>query len=299
MTYHVPVLLKESIEGLSVKPNGIYVDVTFGGGGHSREIISRLSKKGVLVGFDQDVDAERNIINDARFLFIMSNYKYIKNFLKYHSLMPVDGIIADLGVSSHHFDEPKRGFSFRFEGDLDMRMNAEGSRTAEKVINEYDEKDLIKIFREYGELKDAGRLARAIIKEREERNLTKTLDLIDAVRPVLPVRNENKMLAQLFQAVRIEVNQELESLKEFLKTTLEVLKPGGRLVIITYHSLEDRLVKNFMKSGNFGGEVAKDFYGNPEVPFKLVNRKVIVPQEQEIAKNNRARSAKLRIAEKL
>jgi len=298
MGYHTPVLLNESVEGLLVKPNGIYVDVTFGGGGHSSEIIKHI-KKGKLVGFDQDDDALPNLIDDKRFIFVNHNFRFLKNFLKYHKIDKVDGLLADLGVSSHHFDDPERGFSFRFDGDLDMRMNKSANVSARNVVNEYSEQDLARIFWEYGELKNSRKLAKAIVEKRGELNIKTTKEFTDVLMPYLPKHSEHKFLAKVFQALRIEVNREMEFLKDMLLQTIDVIKPGGRLVVITYHSLEDRIVKNFIKNGHFKGAVEKDFYGNAVVPFKAVNRKVIVPSEEEIKENNRARSAKLRIAERI
>lgn len=298
MGYHTPVLLKESVDGLHIKPDGIYVDVTFGGGGHSREIIKNI-KSGKLVAFDQDDDAMPNLIDDKQFVFVNHNFRFLKNFLKYHKIEKIDGLLADLGVSSHHFDDPDRGFSFRFEGDLDMRMNQSAKLSAKEVVNDYEEEKLARIFWEYGELKNSRKLARAIVGERGNRKLETIKDFTEIIMPYLPKHAEHKFLAKVFQALRIEVNREMEFLKEMLLQTKEVIKPGGRLVVITYHSLEDRIVKNFIRDGKFEGEVKKDFYGNKEVPFKAVNRKVIIPNEKEIEENNRARSAKLRIAEKL
>jgi len=298
MIYHTPVLLKESVEGLKIKPNGIYVDVTFGGGGHSREILSQL-KTGKLIAFDQDEDALKNLIDDKRFLFAHHNFRFLKNFLKYYKINQVDGIIADLGVSSHHFDQPERGFSFRFEGKLDMRMNQQAKVSAADILNNYEERELLRIFWEYGELQNARTLTKAIINGRSSKTLTDIKDLVDLIMPFLPKHAEHKFLAKVFQALRIEVNREMEYLQSMLLQTIDVIKPGGRLVVLTYHSLEDRLVKNFIKSGKFEGEVEKDFYGNLKVPFVAVNRKIIVPSEKEINENNRARSAKLRIAERV
>jgi len=298
MAYHTPVLLKESVEGLKIKPNGIYVDVTFGGGGHSREILNQL-KTGKLIAFDQDEDALKNIIDDKRFLFAHHNFRFLKNFLKYYKINQVDGIIADLGVSSHHFDQPERGFSFRFEGKLDMRMNQQAKVSAADILNNYEERELLRIFWEYGELQNARTLTKAIINGRSSKTLTDIKDLVDLLMPFLPKHAEHKFLAKVFQALRIEVNREMEYLQSMLLQTIDVIKPGGRLVVLTYHSLEDRLVKNFIKSGKFEGEAEKDFYGNLKVPFVAVNRKIIVPSEKEINDNNRARSAKLRIAERV
>ncbi|NOQ24030.1 MAG: 16S rRNA (cytosine(1402)-N(4))-methyltransferase RsmH [Bacteroidales bacterium] len=298
MGYHTPVLLKESIEGLQIKPNGDYVDVTFGGGGHSREIIKHLNK-GRLLAFDQDDDALLNLIDDKRFLFANHNFRFLKNFLKFNKIEKIDGLLADLGVSSHHFDVPERGFSFRFDGDLDMRMNQSAKISAKNLVNEYKETELAKVFWEYGELKNSRKLARAIVENRENKKIGTIKEFTDVLMPYLPKHAEHKFLAKVFQALRIEVNREMEFLKEMLLQTTDVIKPGGRLVVITYHSLEDRIVKNFIKNGKFKGEVEKDFYGNLKVPFKAVNRKIIVPSESEIQENNRARSAKLRIAERV
>ena len=297
MAYHTPVLLKESVEGLQIKPDGIYVDVTFGGGGHSREIIKHINT-GKLVAFDQDDDALPNLINDERFVFVNHNFRFLKNFLKYHDIDKVDGILADLGVSSHHFDDPERGFSFRFDGELDMRMNQSAKVSAKNIVNEYDEANLARLFWEYGELKNSRKLAKVIADKRSEKAIETVKELTDVLMPFLPKHAEHKFLAKVFQALRIEVNREIEFLKEMLLQTTEVLKPGGRLVVITYHSLEDRLVKNFIRSGVFKGEAEKDFYGIADVPFEAVNRKIIVPTDEEIKENNRARSAKLRIAKK-
>jgi len=295
--YHQPVLLKESLDGLNINPDGIYVDATFGGGGHARKILEQLNN-GILIAFDQDKEAEKNAFEDDRFIFIRHNFRYMKNFLKYMGYKQVDGIFADLGVSSYHFNSPERGFSFRFDSELDMRMNQNSKLTAKHVVNQYPEKDLFKILREYGELNKPGKIAKAIVNIREEHNINTTQQLVDAITPYFPDRFRNKMLAKVFQAIRIEVNREITNLKIFLNQTKELLKPSGRLVVISYHSIEDRLVKNFMKSGNTSGELHKDFYGNVSSPFKLINKKIITPSEEEIEENNRARSAKLRIAEK-
>ena len=299
MKYHKPVLLQESVDGLDIKNDGVYVDVTFGGGGHSREIVSRLGKEGKLYAYDQDKDAEQNIIEDGRFELVRQNFRYLKNYLRFYNAIPVDGVLADLGVSSHQFDEGERGFSIRFEGPLDMRMNQGSELTAEKVVNEYEEDELIRIFKEYGEVKNARKLVFEIINRREEKRIKSTNELIEVVEKLVPGKMKNKYLAQVFQALRIEVNDELNALKEMLEQSYEVLKPGGRLSVITYHSLEDRLVKNFIKKGKFEGELEKDFYGNPMLKFKQVTRKPVLPTEKEIKENNRARSAKLRIAEKI
>lgn len=299
--YHIPVLLKESVDGMNIQPNSICVDVTFGGGGHSSEIISRLGNDGHLYAFDQDEDAIHNIKEDQRFTFVRSNFRYLKNFIKYHQVDAVDAILADLGVSSHHFDAEDRGFSFRFEdGALDMRMNQTAGNTAAEVLNTYEESDLADVFYLYGELKQARRIASAIVKTRKETPYRKTSDLLSTLNSFIGRgEKEKKILAQAFQALRIEVNEEMETLKEMLQQSLDILKPGGRLVVITYHSLEDRLVKNFFKTGNFEGKVDKDFYGNINTPFKLINNKVIVPSQEEEIRNPRSRSAKLRIVEKL
>ncbi len=297
MEYHNPVLLKETVDGLNINPNGIYVDVTFGGGGHSKEILSRLGPNGKLFGFDQDEDAWENTLADDRFTLIQENFRYIKRFLRFHGIKQVDGILADLGVSSHQFDVPERGFSTRFDADLDMRMSKRNQLDASKVINEYDEASLKRVFLDYGELKIAPALARTIIEAREIKAIATTDELKIVLNRYLPEQFKNKVLAQIYQAVRIEVNQEMEVLKEFLEQSLEILKPEGRLSVISYHSLEDRLVKRFMKNGLFEGEPERDFFGNFSVPFKSIG-KLIVPNESEIKSNNRARSAKLRIAEK-
>jgi 16S rRNA (cytosine1402-N4)-methyltransferase len=295
--YHIPVMLDQSIEGLNISPKGSYVDATFGGGGHAREIVKLLST-GRLYAFDQDEDATRNVFDDERLVFIRANFRYMKNFLRYFSVDQVDGILADLGVSSHDFDEAERGFSFRFDAPLDMRMNREAPGTAEYIINNYDQQQLINLFRNYGEIKNASRLAATITGARTAAPLTTTGALLEAIRPCVPRAIEKKYLAQVFQALRMEVNDETGALKDFLVAALEVLRPGGRLVIMTYHSIEDRIVKNFLKSGNFKGEVEQDFYGNFITPFELINRRVVVPGEDEILSNPRSRSARLRIAEK-
>lgn len=297
MEYHNPVLLKETVDGLDIKPDGVYVDVTFGGGGHSREIMKRLGPNGKLFGFDQDEDALDNVMDDKRFVLIPENFRYIKRFLRFHGIKSVDGILADLGVSSHQFDVPERGFSTRFDAGLDMRMNQKNDLDAFKVVNEYDEANLKRVFLDYGELKVAPALARTILEAREKKTIRTTDELKMVLSRFLPDQHKNKILAQIYQAIRIEVNEEMEVLKEFLQQSLEILKPGGRLSIISYHSLEDRLVKRFMKNGLFEGEPERDFFGNFSVPFHLVG-KLIVPTDEEIKMNNRARSAKLRIAEK-
>lgn len=297
--YHIPALLEECLNGLSIKPDGTYADVTFGGGGHSRAIVERLSPLGHLYGLDQDIDALRNRIDDPRFTFVLSNFAYLKNFLRYYGVVAVDGILADLGVSFHHFDDQERGFSFRFDGQLDMRMNQSSTLDARQVIATYSEERLADVLYLYGELKQSRQLARAIVRARSQRDINTTLQLIDVVRPLIRPNQEKKELAQLFQALRIEVNNEIDVLKRLLQQSLDVLRPGGRLVIITYHSLEDRLVKNFMRTGNVEGHVVKDFYGRVQAPLTLVNNKVIVPSDDEVARNPRSRSAKLRIAEKV
>ncbi|MCB0401608.1 MAG: 16S rRNA (cytosine(1402)-N(4))-methyltransferase RsmH [Flavobacteriales bacterium] len=297
--YHDPVLLKESVDGLNISGDEVCVDVTFGGGGHSKEILKRLNDNGKLFAFDQDRDAEANALNDQRFQLVQQNYRYLKNYLKFYRAIPVDGVLADLGVSSHQFDEGGRGFSIRFDGPLDMRMNQTADLTAEHVVNDYEEQDLIRIFREYGEVKNAGKLVHEIMGRRGMGRITTTQELIEVIEVCVPEKLKNKYLAQVFQALRIEVNDEMAALKEMLEQAYEVLKPGGRLSVITYHSLEDRLVKNFIRKGKFEGELEKDFYGNPQVKFKAINRKPILPTSEELNKNNRARSAKLRVAEKL
>ncbi|WP_417361968.1 16S rRNA (cytosine(1402)-N(4))-methyltransferase RsmH [Galbibacter sp.] len=298
MEYHKPVLLQETVDGLNIKEDGIYVDVTFGGGGHSREILSRLGSKGKLYGFDQDEDAQENALDDERFVLIPQNFRHIKRFLKFHGVRTVDGILGDFGVSSHQFDVPERGFSTRFDADLDMRMSQQNTLSAYDVVNTYEQGDLKRVFGLYGELKNAGTIAATIVEKRAEQPIKTTEDLKNCLRRLLPAYKENKILAQLYQAIRIEVNQEVEVLREFLLQTPELIEKGGRLSLISYHSLEDRLVKRFIRSGKFEGEVEKDFYGNPQVPFKKVSG-LIVPSKEEIEVNSRARSAKLRIAEKL
>ena len=295
--YHIPVLLHESVQGLHINPEGDYVDVTFGGGGHSREIFKNQTT-GRLFGFDQDEDAVANSIADERFFFIRHNFRYMRNFLKYYKVEKVDGILADLGVSSHDFDVAGRGFSFRFDGDLDMRMNRDSGKTAADVVNNYPEKDLLRVLKEYGEIQNASRLTREIVKARTSGKIKTIGDFKKVIAACIPPAQESKYLAKVFQALRIETNKEMEALEDFLEQTVDLLKPGGRLVVITYHSLEDRMVKNFMKAGNISGEQEKDFYGNVNTPFELINRSVIVPDEDEIKRNPRARSAKLRIAEK-
>ena len=295
--YHVPVLLEESVSGLNIDPDGVYLDLTFGGGGHSREILKRL-KDGCLIGFDQDADALANVPDDDRFIFVNHNFRYLRNFLRYCGYDEADGILADLGVSSHEFDEAGRGFSFRFDAELDMRMNQRNRLKATDILNTYSEEDLMRIFRNYGEVDNAKRLVDLIVKARAEKMITRSEEFLQVIAPCVPKQKEKKYLAQVYQALRIEVNGELEALEDMLKEAERALRPGGRLVVITYHSLEDRIVKNFLKSGNFEGKVEKDFYGHVKRNFELVNRKVIVPSEEEIERNPRARSAKLRIAEK-
>ncbi|HLU51859.1 MAG TPA: 16S rRNA (cytosine(1402)-N(4))-methyltransferase RsmH [Flavobacteriaceae bacterium] len=296
--YHEPVLLEMSVNGLNIKPDGVYVDVTFGGGGHSRKILELLNENGRLIAFDQDADALKNTIDDHRFTLINENFRYIKRFLRLHGITKVDGILGDFGVSSHQFDVPERGFSTRFENVLDMRMNQKSSLSALQVVNDYSEIQLRKIFQEYGELKAASGIARLIVEAREKEPVTSGAQLKSIISRFLPKHKENKVLAQVYQAIRIEVNQELTALKEFLMQSPELLTPGGRLSLISYHSLEDRLVKRFIKNGMFEGEPEKDIYGNVDVPFKPVG-KLIIPTEEEILRNSRARSAKLRIAEKI
>ena len=295
--YHQAVLLKESVDGLNIRPDGIYVDVTFGGGGHSREILSRLNEKGKLFAFDQDEDAKQNVIDDERFTLIDQNFRYLKRYLRFYGVKQVDGILADLGVSSHQFDVPERGFSTRFDAELDMRMNQSAGLSARNVINDYAEQDLVRLFKMYGELHQAKGMASAIVSYRAQSPITDSSQLKEALDKFLPAHRNHKILAQIYQAIRIEVNQEIEALKEFLSQTPEVLKPSGRLSVISYHSLEDRLVKRFMRNGMFEGEPERDMFGRFEVPFKKIG-KHIEPTSEEIATNNRARSAKLRIAEK-
>ena len=316
-TYHVPVLLKESVDGLHIKPNGIYVDVTFGGGGHSREILSRLGADGHLFSFDQDADAENNIfedsgdakdcsneqkgkrfVDDSRFTFVRSNFRFLKNWMQYYGIEQIDGLLGDLGVSSHHFDDESRGFSFRFDAPLDMRMNKRAGKTAADIVNEYDEEQLANLFYIYGELKNSRRIASALTNARRQKPIATTSDFISAVEPLFKREREKKDMAKLFQALRIEVNHEMTALKEMLMAATDVMKPGGRLSIITYHSLEDRIVKNIMKTGNIEGKVEQDFFGHIDSPYKLINNKVIVPSEEEQSQNPRSRSAKLRIAER-
>ena len=296
--YHVPVLLKPSVEGLNIRPDGVYVDVTFGGGGHSREILSRLGADGRLLAFDQDEDAERNIVNDPRLTFVRSNFRYLHNFLRYHGVEQADGILADLGVSSHHLDDGGRGFSFRFDGRLDMRMNKRAGTTAADVVNTYEEERLADVFYLYGELKNSRELAAALVKARNGQRIETIGQFLDVVNPLFGREREKKELAKVFQALRIEVNQEMEALKEMLQAATKALRPGGRLAVITYHSLEDRMVKNIIRTGNVNGKAEQDFYGRVHAPLKAINNKVIVPTDEEVERNPRSRSAKLRIAEK-
>lgn len=298
MDYHNPVLLKETVDGLNIHPDGIYVDVTFGGGGHSREMMSHLGVNGKLVAFDQDVDALNNAIEDDRFVLINENFRFIKRFLRFHGIKQVDGILADLGVSSHQFDVAERGFSTRFDSELDMRMNQKGEFSAYHVINKYEEQDIARVLFQYGELKNARGMANVIVLARKDKDIKNSEQLKQVLTKFLPAHKSNKILAQIYQAIRIEVNQEMDVLKEFLEQSLEILKPGGRLSVISYHSLEDRLVKRFFRNGLFEGEPERDFFGNFEVPFKIIE-KLIVPTAAEISINNRARSAKLRVAEKI
>ena len=308
-TYHVPVLLKESVDGLNIQSGGVYVDVTFGGGGHSSEILSRLDEQAHLYSFDQDADAEQNVmrsevgaerrfVDDSRFTFVRSNFRYLKNWMRYYGVESIDGLLADLGVSSHHFDDESRGFSFRFDAQLDMRMNKRAGKTAADIVNDYDEEALANLFYLYGEIKQSWRLAATVVKARSQQRIVTTQDLLGILEPIFKREREKKDLAKVFQALRIEVNHEMDALKEMLKSATELLKPGGRLSVITYHSLEDRIVKNIMKTGNVEGKRIQDFYGRIETPFTLINNKVIVPSENEQQENPRSRSAKLRIAEK-
>lgn len=305
-TYHIPVLLRESVDGLGIKPGGIYVDVTFGGGGHSREILSRIAGNGHLYSFDQDADAERNIgtpLPDGTmpatdgFTFVRSNFRFIKNWMRYYGVEKIDGLLADLGVSSHHFDDETRGFSFRFDAPLDMRMNKRSGKTAADILNAEEEETLADIFYLYGELKNSRRIASVVVKARQQKPIATTHDFINVVEPLFKREREKKEMAKLFQALRIEVNHEMDALKEMLMGATELLRPGGRLSVITYHSLEDRMVKNIMKSGNTEGKINKDFFGRPDTPFKMIN-KVTLPTAEEQERNPRSRSAKLRIAEK-
>ena len=297
-TYHVPVLLEESVGGLDIKHDGTYVDVTFGGGGHSRRILQELDGGGHLYSFDQDADAEKNVSPQDNFTFVRSNFRYLKNWMRYYGVEGIDGLLADLGVSSHHFDDETRGFSFRFDAPLDMRMNKRGGENAADLVNERSEEELADMFYLYGELKNSRRIAKAIAKAREQKPILTTQDLMDATLPLFPKERGKKDMARMFQALRIVVNHEMTALKEMLASATELLKPGGRLSVITYHSLEDRIVKNFMKAGNAEGKTTQDFFGRVETPFRLVNNKVIVPSDEEQQVNPRSRSAKLRIAEK-
>lgn len=296
--YHIPVLLQETVAGLNIHPDGIYIDVTFGGGGHSREILKHLSPKGHLYSFDQDKDAERNIVDDERFTFVRSNFRYLKNWMRYYGIEHIDGLLADLGVSSHHFDAQERGFSFRFDGALDMRMNQRGQKTAADIVNEYSEEQLANVFYLYGELKNSRKLAAAIVRKRSEQPIITIGNFMEVIKPFFEREREKKEMAKVFQALRIEVNQEMDALKEMLEAASDLLRPGGRLSVLTYHSLEDRIVKNFIKAGNAEGKMEKDFFGNVNAPLKAVNNKVIMANDEEQELNPRSRSAKLRIAEK-
>ena len=297
-TYHVSVLLKESVDGLAIRPDGVYVDVTFGGGGHSREILSRLGVHGHLYGFDQDADAELNIVNDDRFTFVRSNFRYLKNWMRYYEVDGVDGLLADLGVSSHHFDDESRGFSFRFDAPLDMRMNKRAGMTAADVVNNYTEEQLSDVFYLYGELKNARKIASLLAKSRQEKPILTTGRLMEIAEKLFPREREKKEMTKLFQALRIEVNHEMDALREMLLGACELLKPEGRLCVITYHSLEDRIVKNVMRAGSAEGKVEQDFFGQVKSPLHLINNRVIVPSDEELTANPRSRSAKLRIAVK-
>ena len=298
-TYHVPVLLKESVDGLDIQPGGIYVDVTFGGGGHSKEILSQLGKKGHLYSFDQDADAEKNIVSDDRFTFIRSNFRYIDNWMHYYGVEHIDGLLADLGVSSHHFDDETRGFSFRFDdAPLDMRMNKRAGQTAADILNKYTEERLADILYLYGELKNARRLAKAICESRQQQAIATAADFAKVIEPLMNSEREKKDMAKVYQALRIEVNHEMDALRDMLKGATELLRKGGRLSVITYHSLEDRIVKNMMKAGNADGKVEQDFFGRINAPYRLIN-KLTTPSEEELERNPRSRSAKLRIAEKI
>jgi len=298
MVYHIPAMPEQSIEGLNIRPDGIYVDVTFGGGGHSREILKHIVT-GRLIAFDHDEDSAANVPFDHRFTFLNQNFRFLRNNLKFIGVDSIDGLIADLGVSFHQFDEPERGFSFRFDAPLDMRMNRDGSMTAADLIRKSDESMLADIFYNYGELSNSRIIARNIVSARREKPIVRTTDIVSVLSSLAPVRQENKFYAKVFQALRIAVNHEIENLKEMLLQALDMLKSGGRLVVITYHSLEDRIVKNFMRTGNFDGKLKKDFYGNPEVPFRVISKRGLTPGKNEIDKNIRSRSARLRIAEKI
>ena len=295
--YHTPVLLTEAVDGLKIKKDGVYVDVTYGGGGHSREILSRLGEKGRLIVFDQDFDSEVNLIHDDRLLFINENFMFLKKFLKLNNISKIDGILADFGVSSYQIDQPERGFSYRFDADLDMRMDVKNSLTAYKIINKYSADDLIKIFKNYGDLTNSRKITRAIINSRENKEIKTTAQLNEIITPIIPARHINKILSRIYQSVRIEVNKELDVIKALLLQSVELLKTGGRISLISYHSLEDRIVKRFFKTGKFEGEIEKDFYGNYSLPYKIIG-KLISPSQIEIDRNIRARSAKLRIAER-
>jgi len=297
-SYHTPVMLKESIDGLRIRRGGTYVDTTFGGGSHSKKILELLNGEGHLYGFDQDEDAEKNSFSDATFTFVRSNFRYLSNFMDWYGVTEIDGLLSDLGVSSHHFDDENRGFSFRLEGELDMRMNQRAGTNAADILNTFSEKDLADMFYNYGELRNSKAIAKAVVKTREQKRIRTTQDFLDLLKPFFSREKEKKQLAQAFQSLRIVTNSELEALKDLLMQATALLKPGGRLVVITYHSLEDRLVKNFFKTGNFEGIVEKDFYGNVIAPLQTINTKVIIPQAEEIERNPRSRSAKLRIAEK-
>ena len=298
-TYHVSVLLKESVDGLVIQPDGIYVDVTFGGGGHSREILSRLSSRGHLFGFDQDADAELNIVNDDRFTFVRSNFRYLKQWMRYYEVDGIDGLLADLGVSSHHFDDESRGFSFRYDAPLDMRMNKRAGMTAADVVNNYTEEQLADVFYLFGELKNARRLAATLVKARQQTPVETTAQLLAVTEKLFAREREKKEVTKMFQALRIEVNHEMDALREMLLGACELLNPGGRLSVITYHSLEDRIVKNVMRCGNVEGKADQDFFGRVKSPLYLINNRVISPSDEELKKNPRSRSAKLRIAEKI
>lgn len=298
-TYHIPVMLNECIDNLDIKPDGIYVDLTMGGGGHTRAILERLGPEGHLYSFDQDPDAERNAPDDERHTFVASNFRFMRAALRLRGVEGVDGILADLGVSSHHFDAKHRGFSFRGDAPLDMRMNTRGGRTAADIINSYDKEALARIFAEYGELDTTWKIANCIERARSEKAITTTAELVEAIKPCTPPKDEAKFLTKLFQALRIELNGEMEALKMSLEQSLKVLNPGGRLVIMSYHSLEDRIVKNFMRSGNTEGRIERDFYGRTNTPLKVITRKAIVPTDEEVDTNPRSRSAKLRVAERL
>ena len=298
-TYHVAVLLRESVDGLDIKPGGIYVDVTFGGGGHSREILSRLDRTGHLYGFDQDADAEGNIVDDDRFTFVRSNFRYLGNWMRYYGVGHIDGLLADLGVSSHHLDDESRGFSFRFDAPLDMRMNKRGGKTAADIVNEYSEEQLADILGLYGELRNARKMASQLVKVRREHPFETTGDLLNATAALLPKEREKKETAKLFQALRIEVNHEMDALRDMLNDACGLLSEGGRLCVITYHSTEDRIVKNMMRAGNAEGKVTQDFFGRIEAPFRTVTSKPVIPDNEELARNPRSRSAKLRIAERV